>query len=233
SQKEPRRAQARPPRRKDGLTMGLELYHKKRNFRKTPEPRGRLNRTERNSFVIQKHHASHLHYDFRLEMEGVLRSWAVPKGPSLDPSVKRLAMEVEDHPLDYARFEGNIPENQYGAGDVIVWDRGEWICEEDDPTEAYRNGKISFELRGEKLAGRWVLIRNSRVKSTGPKTPWFLIKRADEDARPELEFDITRARPESVITGHTLPMDAAAWTPSEAKTKKTRKPAVKKKRAKH
>src|SRR3954468_10046499 len=125
--------------------MPLELYHKKRNFRNTPEPKGRVHAKKQQSlrFVIQKHAASHLHYDFRLELDGVLLSWAVPKGPSLDPNDKRLAMHVEDHPIEYGDFEGVIPPKQYGAGTVMLWDRGVWIPKE-DPRAGYAKGKLKF-----------------------------------------------------------------------------------------
>src|SRR5476651_760875 len=133
--------------------MSLQAYIRKRDFNRTAEPRGgkvsACKAQER--FVIQKHDASRLHYDFRLELEGALKSWAVPKGPSLDPKAKRLAVHVEDHPLDYASFEGSIPEGHYGAGDVIVWDRGVWIPQ-DDPVKAYAKGRLKFELQGEKLS---------------------------------------------------------------------------------
>lgn len=143
--------------------MPLAKYHAKRNFKITSEPRG----TEKKSaaptlsFVVQKHQASHLHYDFRLEWDGVLRSWAVPKGPSLDPSVKRLAMEVEDHPLEYGGFEGSIPEGEYGGGTVMVWDRGTWAPEAETPdvAAALEKGELKFTLKGAKLKGSWVLVR--------------------------------------------------------------------------
>src|SRR5678816_3004649 len=142
------------------IRMALELYRKKRNFKTTPEPAGRVGerRAHALSFVIQKHAASHLHYDFRLELNGVLLSWAVPKGPSLDPADKRLAMHVEDHPIEYGGFEGIIPEKQYGAGTVMLWDRGTWQPL-GDPVEGYRKGNLKFTLDGEKLHGGWALIR--------------------------------------------------------------------------
>src|SRR5437867_12049745 len=137
--------------------MGLREYKRKRHFDRTPEPAGKQAPEQGRSFVVQKHHASHRHYDFRLELEGVLKSWAVPKGPSLDPAVKRLAMQVEDHPVDYGSFEGIIPPGQYGAGTVMLWDRGEWFAI-GDARESYRKGHFKFELKGEKLKGRWVLV---------------------------------------------------------------------------
>src|SRR5690606_34861649 len=133
-------------------------------------------------------------YDFRLELDGTLKSWAVPKGPSLDPSVKRLAMQTEDHPLEYGEFEGTIPARQYGAGDVLLWDQGEWIPEDKDPAEALRKGRLHFELKGKKLAGRCVLTRTASSES---KPAWLLIKRDDDEARSGEEADITVRRPES------------------------------------
>ena len=139
--------------------MGLWQYRKKRNFKETPEPRGRAKPSSaRWQFVIQKHAASRLHYDFRLELDGTLKSWAVPKGPSLDPSDKRLAVHVEDHPLDYADFEGVIPPKQYGAGTVLLWDRGTWSSI-GDPRSGYRRGRLKFRLFGRKLQGAWNLVR--------------------------------------------------------------------------
>src|SRR5690349_7589741 len=140
--------------------MGLKEYHRKRDFRVTSEPEGHEARKAGWSYVIQKHDASHLHYDFRLEYDGVLKSWAVPKGPSLDPKVKRLAMQVEDHPVEYGGFEGIIPEGEYGGGTVMLWDYGTYEPEgTDDVSEALREGELKFKLNGEKLKGSWVLVR--------------------------------------------------------------------------
>ncbi|MCM5679995.1 DNA ligase D [Schlegelella sp. S2-27] len=159
----------------------LSTYHAKRDFRQSPEPAGAAHRRPRADtplqFVIQRHDARRLHYDFRLEWGGALKSWAVPKGPSLDPDIQRLAVEVEDHPLDYASFEGTIPKGHYGAGDVAVWDRGEWVPE-DDVDEALRRGKLHFELRGSRLHGSWVLFRTG-----GDRSQWMLKKRRDRHAR--------------------------------------------------
>src|SRR5437588_8902104 len=148
--------------------MALEEYQRKRDFRKTPEPAGNLRGRKKTdaaplSYVIQKHAATRLHYDFRLELGGVLLSWAVPKGPSLDPADKRLAMHVEDHPLEYGGFEGVIPPKQYGAGTVLLWDRGIWIPK-GDPAAAYAKGHLKFELDGEKLKGGWTLVRTHGSK---------------------------------------------------------------------
>ena len=175
--------------------MGLEEYKKKRRFNETPEPAGEVKKSHGNSFVIQKHHATRLHYDFRLEMEGVLRSWAIPKGPSLDPSEKRLAMLTEDHPIDYGGFEGVIPKGNYGAGKVIIWDAGTYDMV--DPATAeigWKKGKFHFVLHGNKLQGEWVLVRGSR----DPRQ-WIFFKVRDEHANPQIS--ITEARPESIISG--------------------------------
>ncbi len=177
----------------------LELYRQKRNFGITPEPAegGKPNATAL-AYVIQKHWASRLHYDFRLEFEGTLKSWAVPKGPSLDPKVKRMAVQVEDHPLSYGSFEGTIPAKQYGAGHVIVWDRGIWLPLE-DPVQGFKSGKLKFEIRGEKLRGKWTLIR---MKGIGEKqVPWLLIKEHDDEERGAADYDITEAMPDSVLSG--------------------------------
>ncbi|AVX89861.1 DNA ligase D [Pseudomonas sp. VE 196-7] len=188
------------------MTRNLDDYNRMRDFSATSEPaaikrRGRSKGTEHAlQFCIQKHDASHLHYDFRLELDGALKSWAVPKGPSLDPRVKRLAVHVEDHPLDYATFEGSIPEGHYGAGEVIVWDRGVWIPQE-DPAKAYAKGKLKFELQGEKLSGLWNLVR---THMPGKKENWFLIKHQDSAARPQDDYDVLSAEPHSVLSERTL-----------------------------
>lgn len=184
------------------MAKPLSEYNRKRDFEITTEPSGAAPGSKRKasalSFVIQKHDARNLHYDFRLELDGVLKSWAVPKGPSLDPSQKRLAVHVEDHPLGYGHFEGSIPAGQYGAGDVIVWDRGVWQPH-DDPHKAYAAGKLKFSLIGEKLSGDWALVR-TRLKGSGDKEQWLLIKEKDPQARPAADYDIIEAEPNSVIS---------------------------------
>src|SRR5438270_1638105 len=141
--------------------MALREYARKRNFHKTPEPGAKEATKGGRSFVVQKHFASHRHYDFRLELDGVLKSWAVPKGPSLDPTIKRLAMQVEDHPVEYGSFEGIIPQGEYGGGTVLLWDRGDWEPV-GDAHEGYRQGRLKFRLNGQKLRGRWMLVRKSK-----------------------------------------------------------------------
>jgi bifunctional non-homologous end joining protein LigD len=185
--------------------MGLAEYKKKRDFAKTPEPAGAEQRSGRFGFVIQKHAATRLHYDFRLELDGVLKSWAVPKGPSLDPNEKRLAAHVEDHPVEYADFEGIIPEAEYGGGTVIVWDRGTWVPH-GDPREGYAKGRFSFDLRGEKLQGSFSLFRMKSRSGGGRREEdnWLLVKKKDEFAKPLAEGDILVERPESVVTGRSL-----------------------------
>jgi bifunctional non-homologous end joining protein LigD len=183
--------------------MGLREYHRKRDFAITPEPRGEESRSEGRSFCVQKHAATRLHYDFRLEMEGVLRSWAVPKGPSYDPADKRLAMHTEDHPLDYGDFEGVIPEGQYGGGTVLLWDRGTWEPLE-DPHKGYRAGKLKFRLKGEKLLGGWTLVKIRGRDARDDEKSWLLIKETDETARPAAKLDVTEEMPLSVATGRDL-----------------------------
>ena len=180
----------------------LTEYRRKRDFARSSEPRGRRAPGERGDerrFVVQKHAARQLHYDFRLELEGTLKSWAVPKGPSLDPTIKRLAVQVEDHPVEYAEFEGRIPEGEYGAGEVIVWDCGTWETEDADPAAAYAAGKLKFHLRGEKLEGGWLLLRTRRAGS-GDQPQWLLIKEQDAAARPQADYDVLAERPESVLS---------------------------------
>src|SRR3954462_7597092 len=207
--------------------MVLEKYKQKRNFTSTPEPAGDAKTAEERAkkakpeqglfFCVQKHLASHLHYDFRLEWKGVLLSWAVPKGPSLDPKTKRLAMHVEDHPIDYGEFEGVIPEG-YGAGIVMLWDRGTWTPEVDDVDAALKKGDLKFTVNGYKLKGSWVLVRTSgrypgaRGSSDGARS-WLLIKHRDDWSG---DLDITQFAPRSVksdgefedILGQDMP---AVW----------------------
>src|SRR3989441_10932807 len=175
----------------------LAEYNRKRHFAVTPEPPGRS--VERaadhpREFVVQKHRASQLHYDFRLEHEGVMLSWAVPKGPSLDPAVRRLAMMVEPHPIEYNEFEGVIPEGEYGGGTVMIWDRGTWDPETPDVGKALAKGDLKFTLHGRKLKGSWVLVRTQDRK-------WLLIKHRDTAASSE---DVTLTRPLSVVSRRTL-----------------------------
>jgi len=173
----------------------LTEYKKKRKFDKTPEPGPTKKRTKSGRiFVVQKHRATQLHYDFRLEADGVLKSWAVPKGPSLDPTVKRLAMQVEDHPVDYAKFEGVIPEGEYGGGTVMVWDYGTYDPETDDVSSALRSGELKFELDGQKLKGSWVLVRTRNRQ-------WLLIKHRDYYTTEE---EVTELAPASILTRRTL-----------------------------
>ena len=186
--------------------MSLREYRGKRRFDVTPEPAGRSAPRARAAgplrYAVQKHQASHLHYDLRLEWNGVLLSWAVPKGPSLDPSVKRLAMRVEDHPIDYADFEGVIPEGEYGAGTVLVWDRGTWIPEDEDVDAALRRGELKFTLNGTKLKGSWVLVRTrSGYPASSGREAWLLIKHRDAHAA---DGDVTASMPRSVISDGTL-----------------------------
>ena len=195
-------AKKKPAAPSDDRDAGLGRYHAKRDFTKTSEPSGagaagaQLADSDR-VYVIQKHHAGHLHYDLRLESGGVLKSWAVPKGPSLDPTDKRLAVEVEDHPLDYAGFEGTIPEGEYGAGTVIVWDRGTFRPQGESSFEAMlEQGTVKIEIAGEKLAGGFALVR---TRFGGKKNNWLLIKEKDAHARPGSA--VTEEAPHSVVSG--------------------------------
>ena len=189
------------------MAKELDKYKAKRRFNETPEPSGDAPvKTGALTFVVQKHKARRLHYDFRLAIGGALKSWAVPEGPCLDPKVRRLAVQTEDHPLDYASFEGSIPEGNYGAGTVIVWDRGEWVTLE-DPFAAIEAGGIKFRLLGTKLRGGWMLKRIDR----DPKN-WLLIKERDTEARPLEEYDVLVEEPNSAITGRAVesPLEPAA-----------------------
>lgn len=209
----------------------LEKYREKRDFSKTPEPAGGSHAKRGQAslaFVVQKHAASHLHFDFRLELDGVMKSWAVPKGPSLDPSVKRLAMQVEDHPIDYNSFEGTIPQGEYGGGTVMIWDRGTYEPDRDAAArtaddrsdvqvlrDGYERGDLKFVLHGSRLKGSWVLVRTrmGRGAETG-RQQWLLIKHRDADARPG--SDIVAEVDTSVVTKRTMEAiaDDAAPAPS-------------------
>ena len=204
------------------FSMGLDKYKEKRKFDKTPEPIGGKSKTGQLEFVIQKHQASHLHYDFRLEIRGVLKSWAVPKGPSMDPTVKRLAMLVEDHPFDYKNFEGIIPEGNYGAGTVIIWDEGtyepvedvgEKIAQEKLLTKAFESGSIKIRMHGKKLKGEFALVR---TRSRGDNS-WLLIKHRDKYAT---EKDI-REKDKSVVSGKTIELMAKSKKAKEWKSNRS------------
>lgn len=185
--------------------MSLRTYRAKRRFDVTPEPRGAVRPRHPAKrglhFVVHKHRASHLHYDLRLEFDGVLHSWAVPKGPSLDPTVKRLAMMVEDHPLEYRRFEGTIPEHEYGGGTMMLWDRGTWRPDEPDVARSIARGELKFSLDGEKLGGSWVLVRTGGRGGGRDQRSWLLIKHRDEAAS---EQDVAETQPYSVASGRLL-----------------------------
>jgi bifunctional non-homologous end joining protein LigD len=181
----------------------LAEYNAKRDFTKTAEPKGTVARQAGTSFVVQKHAASRLHYDFRLELDGVLKSWAVSRGPSLVPGEKRLAVHVEDHPLDYGGFEGTIPKGEYGGGTVMLWDRGTWEAE-GDPRKEYAKGRLTFRLDGEKLNGRWHLVRMRRRSPAERNEQWLLIKSDDAFARTADEPDLLEEAPLSVLTGRSL-----------------------------
>lgn len=189
----------------------LQKYRAKRDFETTREPSGEkpAAASKRLRFVIQKHDATRLHYDLRLELDGVFKSWAVTRGPSLDPADKRLAVEVEDHPLDYGDFEGTIPEGQYGGGTVLLWDRGYWIPEGDDPPEeALAAGDLKFTLQGKKLHGSWVLVRIKHNRDNSKRINWLLIKHRDE-ASVEEHGEVILGEEKSVASGRSMEMIAA------------------------
>ncbi len=187
---------------------GLQTYRAKRDFGVTKEPRGRVasRRTTGLRFVIQRHAATRLHYDLRLELDGVYKSWAVTKVPSLDPATKRLAVEVEDHPLDYGTFEGTIPKGQYGGGTVQMWDRGKWQPKSDDPRRDLEKGMLKFELHGKRMHGSWALIRlrpEETKRTRQPRHNWLLVKERDDAAHPG-DPDALLSEDTSVVTGRTL-----------------------------
>jgi bifunctional non-homologous end joining protein LigD len=203
AKKSPARRPARKAAKKTANT--LETYNAKRDFTKTDEPAGRARKTGRElRFVIQKHAASHLHFDFRLELDGVMKSWAVPKGPSYDPTVKRLAMQVEDHPIEYNEFEGTIPKGEYGGGTVMIWDRGTYEAEsgtgQDGVRDGYKRGDLKFIMHGERMQGSWVLVRTRR--DPRGRNQWLLIKHRDHLAMEGA--DIVAAVQTSVVSGRTM-----------------------------
>jgi bifunctional non-homologous end joining protein LigD len=209
----------------------LATYKAKRDFAKTPEPGAKRGRKKGNSFVIQKHAARRTHFDFRLEHDGVLKSWAVTRGPSLDPAQKRLAVRTEDHPLEYGGFEGVIPKGEYGGGPVMIWDEGTWEPI-GDPDEGLKKGDLKFRLHGHRLNGDYVLVRMKKNRTGGKRENWLLIKKRDDYAsdgeEPTEDYDT------SVKTGRTMEeirdgADSAVWSSKQAqkKTLAPRKRAVK------
>jgi bifunctional non-homologous end joining protein LigD len=210
----------------------LKKYQSKRNFDVTSEPSGSgLKRSSPKTalaYVIQKHQASHLHYDFRLEWNGVLLSWAIPKGPALDPSVKRLAAAVEDHPVEYGSFEGVIPEGEYGGGTVMLWDEGTWKPEVPDVDAALRKGELKFTLNGKKLKGSWVLVRTKGGFGGSSKPQWLLIKHRDQYASTD---DVLAKKPRSV-SSNRLMADIARYSGGDvAKAAKADPPRTPRSRA--
>ena len=219
-----------PTRKSKPAKRPLAEYKRKRDFSKTSEPAGEKIRSrskKRLRFVVQKHAATSLHFDFRLELDGVMKSWAVPKGPSYDPKVKRLAMEVEDHPIEYNKFEGTIPEGEYGGGTVMLWDRGTYEAEDgggaESLREGYERGDLKIRLHGERLEGGWVLVRMKR-----PGRPqWLLIKHRDEFALPKL--DVAKDIVTSVKTGRTMD-EIAAHKKARTLKPKPKRPTRRKRR---
>ena len=228
-------------KRRATKTKPLGEYQRKRDFTKTAEPEGASSRRKSARalhFVVQKHAASHLHFDFRLELDGVMKSWAVPKGPSYDPAVRRLAMEVEDHPIEYNTFEGTIPKGQYGGGTVMVWDRGTYEAEDGGGAQSlrdgYERGDLKIVLHGKRLIGGWVLVRMRRDESD--RAQWLLIKHRDETA--DATFDVVADQPTSIATGRTMDEIGArarrVWSsnrqPRGTAVRSTKKRAARKKR---
>ncbi len=214
------------------MAAGLATYHGKRRFGVTAEPKGKVGRKQGDAFVIQKHAARRLHYDLRLELDGVMKSWAVTRGPSLVAGDKRLAVQVEDHPIDYNKFEGTIPQGEYGGGTVMVWDRGTWTPE-GDPHKGLAKGHLSFELDGEKLHGLWHLVRMHR-RPGEKKDNWLLIKSDDEAARKARDKDILDEMPRSVKSDRSMDEIAQGVRPKKtarkvASKKKAKKPSAKRK----
>jgi len=205
--------------------LDIETYNRKRDFSKTAEPKGRKLKGKGDSFVVQKHDASRLHWDFRLELDGVLKSWAVPKGPSVDPDDKRLAVRTEDHPLDYGTFEGVIPKGEYGGGTVMLWDHGRWVPEPGkDPSKTIEEGHLHFELEGERMKGEWVMFR-LKGRPGDRQEPWMLKKVSDEFAKPEEGDALVEEGVTSVTTGRTMAEIAAGgdvWHSSRKGQKKGR-----------
>ena len=211
----------------------LGRYHAKRRFGVTPEPRGKIGKrgnARSLAFVIQKHDATRLHYDLRLQLDGVMKSWAVTRGPSLVPGEKRLAVQVEDHPIEYNKFEGTIPKGEYGGGTVMVWDRGRWQPT-GDPHRGLAKGHLSFQLAGVKLHGGWHLVRMRR-RPNETRDNWLLIKQHDDAAREPGDKDILVQKPRSVKTGRTLEeiTQHKRKIKSKSKSKPKRKVAKRKKR---
>jgi bifunctional non-homologous end joining protein LigD len=201
----------------------LSDYNRKRDFTRTPEPQGTARKSGgRLRYLIQKHDASRLHYDFRLEWNGALMSWAIPKGPSENPDDKRLAVHVEDHPVAYGGFEGTIPEGEYGGGTVMLWDRGFWTPHQDDVEAALKKGKLGFELHGERLRGNWALVR-LRARSAKDKDNWLLIKEKDEHVRRNGRLGVERET-RSVTSGRSME-EIAGGTGKGARVWHSGKPA--------
>lgn len=207
----------------------LEEYNRKRDFTKTKEPSGKLAKASSKGdlrFVIQKHAASHLHFDLRLELDGAMKSWAVPKGPSADPTVKRLAMEVEDHPISYNTFEGTIPEGEYGGGTVMLWDQGTYTAdaatgnesEEDAVRDGYERGDLKVTFHGSRIRGSYAIVRTRGFGRSSSKPSWLLIKhKADKYARPESELNLVEKYVTSVTTGRTMQEIADGKKPAARK----------------